>query len=350
MKKNKRSVPKTSDDGADPTLPTNLGDTHLPDVDEDVLAAWNRIKDEASPITLTANRQAKLQRMVLPYPRQMEAMTAFESVRQLGLETKGEPQLGLYIFEPTGCGKSTTAKQYARLMQRQANPGAKPVLHATIGTTGSAKGLHAAIMGALGDGFANAGNETSLRARTMRMLQSNGVELLILDEAHHAGRSGFRGDITAEIKLMLDMGVVPVVLLGTEEARPIIASSKELAGRLMSPCNLDALDWADEDDRSLWIGLLKALDRRMVKENVISKPIGLDEEELAERLNEVANGIIGQLMRIMVEAVKIATYDERCDIVVSDLAEAVDNWSIEHGFAADNPLRDLIDNFAVAAE
>lgn len=65
---------------------------------------------------------------------------------------------------------------------------------------------------------------------------------------------------------MLDMGVVPIVLLGTEEARPILASAKELAGRLMSPCKLCPLDWADEDDRELWNGLLKSLDVRTLQD------------------------------------------------------------------------------------
>ncbi len=337
-------VSNTTPDTIDPVA--NEG----PALSEEMIAAWDRIKDKASPITLSTDRQAKLRRMRLPYPRQMEAMTAFESVRLLGLKTKGQPQLGLYIFEQTGCGKSISAEQYRLLVERDCPPGTKPVLHVSLGTTGSGKQLYAAIMGALGDGFATAGNENSLRARTMRMMQSNGVQVLILDEAHHAGRSGFRGDITAEVKLMLDMGIVPIVLLGTEEARPILASAKELAGRLMSPCRLGALDWADEEDRELWVGLLTALDARMVKEGVVSQPTGLNELELAERLAEVSQGVIGQLMQVMVEAVKIATYEGREHIVVEDLAIAVDNWSIEHGFADGNPLWGLVDDVPLTAE
>ena len=190
----------------------------------------------------------------------------------------------------------------------------------------------------------------------MKMMQVNGTQILILDEAHHAGRSGFRGDITAEIKLMLDMGIVPIVLLGTEEADPILANAKELAGRLMSPCRLGALDWADEDDRDLWQGLLRSLDTRMVAEDIVSESTGLDDEVIAEALNEVTNGIIGQLMRVMLEAIRISAHSGREHIIIEDLAEAVDNWSIEHGFSEINPLWDLCDTsddghpFAEAAE
>lgn len=320
------------------------------ELDPEILAAWERIKDKASPVTTTASKQAKLQRMCLPYPRQLEAMTAYESARLLGLETRGEPQMGLNIFDATGTGKSTSADQYRRLIERDAREGTIPVLHVSLGTTGTGRQLYAAIMGALGDGFATAGNEGTLRARAMKMMQAKGVQLLILDEAHHAGRSGFRGDITAEVKLMLDMGVVPIVLLGTEEARPILASAKELAGRLMSPCKLSPLDWADEDDRELWNGLVKSLDARMVREGVTSELIGLDDPVVAENLAEVTNGTIGQLMRVMIEATKIATYDHRDHIVIEDLAEAVDNWSIEHGFASSNPLWTLVPDDAEAAE
>ena len=53
-------------------------------------------------------------------------------------------------------------------------------------------------------------------------MMAAGVELLIIDETHHGGsKSGFGGEITAELKLMLDTGRVPIVLLGTE-AVPIL--------------------------------------------------------------------------------------------------------------------------------
>jgi hypothetical protein len=329
-----------------PSAHENGGNNHEgegPELSEEMLQAWANVKDIASPVTRTAERQAKLQKLRLPYPRQLEAMTAFESVRLLGTKTKGQPQIGLNLFEDTGCGKSTAAEQYRLLIERTSPPGTKPVLHVSLGTSGSAKQLYTSIMAALGDGFATAGYESTLRVRAMKMMQSRGTQLLILDEAHHAGRSGFRGDITAEVKLMLDMGVVPIVLLGTEEAVPILASAKELSGRLMSPCRLGALDWSDEDDRELWIGLIKSLDARMVKEGIVARLTGLDDPVLAESMNEVSNGVIGQLMRIMLEAIRISTFAGREHILVEDLAEAVDNWSIEHGFSETNPLWDLCD-------
>ena len=321
------------------TLNNDISDG--PQLSEEMLDAWTKVKDVASPVSRTTTKQGKFQRIRLPYPRQLEVMTAFESVLQLGLKTKGQPQLGLNIFEPTGCGKSTAAEQYRLLVERDSPPGTKPVLHVSVGTSGTAKQLYTAIMAALGDGFSTAGFESTLRARAMKMMQANGTRVLILDESQHSGRSGFRGDIMAEVKLMLDMGIVPIVLLGTEEALPILAAARELAGRLMSPCRLGPLDWADGNDAILWTGLLRALDVRMVKDNIVSAPIGLDEPLLAECLNEVCNGIIGQLMRVVLEAIKISIYDDRDYISIADLADAVDNWSIEHKFCDENPLREL---------
>lgn len=356
MSQNESSMRATTE--PTPTIPQDPSppEANGPELCDEMILAWSKIRGKGSPVTLTASRQAKLQRLCLPYPRQLQAMMAFESARLLGLETRGEPQLGLNIFDGTGCGKSTAAIQYRLLAERSAAPGTKPVLDVSLGSTGTAKQLYASIMGALGDGFAMAGSEASLRVRAMRMMQQNGTQLLILDEAHHAGRSGFRGDITAEVKLMLDMGVVPIVLLGTEEARPILASAKELAGRLMSPCSLGALDWADEEDRKLWLGLMASLDARMVKEGIVSRPAGLADKALAEDLNQVSNGVIGQMMRIMVEAVRVATYAGRDHVVASDLAEAVDSWSIEHHFCDENPLwdqvpeTDAVDFLGIAAE
>jgi hypothetical protein len=70
----------------------------------------------------------------------------------------------------------------------------------------------------------------------MQKMDEAGVELLIIDETQHAGsKSGFSKEVTAEIKIMLDTGKVPVVLLGTEAAVPIVAQDRELAGRMFAP-------------------------------------------------------------------------------------------------------------------
>ncbi|WP_226698493.1 TniB family NTP-binding protein [Qipengyuania flava] len=324
------------------SLPDLSGKDEKSSISPTISAAFGKLSNVRASVETVVKKQAALQRIVLPYPRMLECMWAFENMLQLGLETKGQPQLGMRVFFETGTGKTTSARQHALLKQATAATGTIPVLLASLSTKGTAKQLYVSIMSALGDGFAMAGTETTLRLRTMKALREKGVQLLILDEAHHPGRSGFSGDITAELKLMLDMGELPIVLLGTDEAVPIIGADKELAGRLMAPCRLGSLDWAMEDERGLWTEFLASLDQEMVREGISRELVGIADPDVAEALNTTCGGVIGRIMRIMLTAIPLAANDGRDSIDLEDVAEAVDRWSIEHGFATENPLNVLL--------
>ncbi|MDR6126093.1 hypothetical protein QE361_003609 [Sphingomonas sp. SORGH_AS802] len=285
---------------------------------------------------------SQLMRIRLPYPRHIEAMAEIEELRLLGLEMRGEQQLALNIFSRTGTGKSTVASQYKLMRAEEDGPGVKSVLHSRLGTSGSAKDLYVSIMSELGDGFASAGNETTLRRRAMREMANAGVELLILDETQHSGqKSGFSREVTAELKIMLDTGRVPIVLLGTEAAVPLVSADRELSGRMFSPCRLDPLDMDDDDDFELWTGFVEGLDARMVSDGIVAASAGLAEEEVAFALGEVCDGVIGQAMRVMTMALRNTVRDRRDVVTMGDIAVAVDEWSLEHGFANSNPFRDL---------
>ena len=299
----------------------------------------SQVAQRSSRVALS---MSKLMRIRLPYPRQIEGMAEIEELRLLGLEMRGEQQLALTIFERTGTGKSTLAQQYKLMCNMDAPAGTTPVIHARMGTSGSARDLWVSVMAELGDGFASAGNEYSLRRRAMRAMDDAGVQLLILDETQHSGqRSGFSREVTAELKIMLDTGKVPIVLLGTEAAVPLIGADRELAGRMFSPCRLAPLDMTDVEDFELWKGFLTRLDERMQVDGILAAPVGLDDDELAEALGEVTDGVIGQLMRVMLMAVRSTVREGRDVMTMDDLIVAVDEWSIEHKFAKSNPLRNL---------
>lgn len=323
--------------------PGGSGDGKTEQLSPDMKSAFMRFRQSqlAQRSSRVALAISKLMRIRLPYPRQIEAMAEIEELRLLGIEMRGEQQLALNIFNVTGTGKSTIAAQYKLMRAQEDGPGVKSVLHARMGTSGTARDLYVAIMSELGDGFASNGNEHTLRRRAMQMMEKAGTELLILDETQHSGqRSGFSREITAELKIMLDTGRVPIVLLGTEAAVPLVAADRELSGRMFSPCRIDPLDMDDDDDFGLWQGFLAGLDARMVTDGIVTTEAGLADENLAIALGEACDGIIGQLMRVMTMALRNAIRDRRDVVTREDIAIAVDEWSIEHGFAKRNPIRD----------
>lgn len=310
----------------------------------DMQSAFQRFRKSqlAQRSSRVALALSKLMRIRLPYPRHIEAMAEIEELRLLGLEMHGEQQLALNIFSRTGTGKSTVAAQY-KLMRAQEDPkGVQSIVHARLGTSGTARDLYISIIAELGDGFASSGTEHTLRRRAMRTMAEAGVELLILDETQHSGqKSGFSQEVTAELKIMLDTGRVPIVLLGTEKAVPLVNADRELSGRMFSPCRLDPLDMSDQEDFELWQGFLGALDARMVSDGIVAAPAGLANQDLAAALGEVCDGIIGQIMRVMTMALRNTIREHRNVVTREDIAIAVDEWSLEHGFATANPIHGL---------
>lgn len=311
-----------------------------PSIDND--AATPRPGSLAARSARVAVAVAAVRRIRLPEPRQLAIHAEFDEVRLTGVEMQGMPMIGMTLFEVTGAGKTTTAEQYADRVNARAQDGEVPVLNVRLDNSGTARSLYVEMLAALGDGFALNGTEHSLRRRTLDALGDAGTELVIIDESHHGGRkSGFGGEITSSVKLLLDGGVVPVALLGTEEAVPVFAKDMELSGRLMAPCRLGRLEWQDPYDNEIWIGLLQNLDQRLVEDGVISRTFGLADEGLDQALIEATNGTIGQLMGTIRTAVREAVRDDRDHLTMEDLVTAVDAWNVGHRFVSHNPLRAL---------
>ena len=289
--------------------------------------------------TKAARAQAAFQTIRLTYAPQVEAMLTFHETLVMGADKQVTRKPCVMLFDVTGVGKTTAAQQFTALVMQDAAEGTVPVLYVRLGSSGSALQLYEAVMTGLGEGFAATKDTTTLRNRAVEMMRDAGTRLLILDETQHSEKgSGFGSAITAELKLLIDTGDVALVLLGTERAKPIIGRDRELATRVMAPCNLSPLMWHDDDDKEIWSGLLEELDAEMQRLELVSEPIDLADEALAEALCTACCGVIGQLMCVMQHSLKVAIYDNRDHIGLEDIAIAVDDWSIALGFVSENPI------------
>ena len=88
--------------------------------------------------------------------------------------------------------------------------------------------------------------------------------------------------------------------------------------------------------------LAPLLDEEMIRIGIIAEPTGLADEELALALWQACDGIIGQLMSVVRQALRISIHDDRDFISVDDLVIAVDDWSISLGLCDTNPLERLL--------
>lgn len=307
--------------------------------------AFRSLRDQKVAMRSTAATRAiaAFNTIRLPYPRQLEAMLTFQEAQDLGRAMKGRRQTAICVFDPPHTRKTTAAETFVDVANEGAEEGIRPVVFMSFGSGGGPSDMYRAILKILGEGFPATKDLEILRDRACEAMRHARTDLLMIDEAHEGGKGSAYGPrLTAELKTLLNGGHVGIVLLGTEKAEEMISKDQEFLMRTMAPCRLGALDWAVDEDRDLWIGFLSKLDEEMIRIGIIAEPTGLADEELALALWQACDGIIGQLMSVVRQALRISIHDDRDFISVDDLVIAVDDWSISLGLCDTNPLERLL--------
>lgn len=307
--------------------------------------AFRALRDANVTLRSTAAARAMIafDTIRLPYPRQLEAMLTFLEAQQLGRAMKGSKKNAVCIFAAPHTGKTTVGQQFAAVANEEAPEGTKPVVFISMGSGGGPLQMHRSILRELGEGFPATKDLEIMRDRCCEAMVEAGTELLIIDEAHEGGKgSAFGPSITAELKTLLNWGHVSIVLLGTQKAEALVRKDEEFVMRTMAPCRLGALEWADDEDRELWIEFLTGLDAEMQRIGIVGEATGLADEQLALALWQACGGVIGQLMKVVMLALRVAIHDDRNFVAVDDLALAVDEWSVAFGLSDINPLDRLL--------
>lgn len=288
---------------------------------------------------VAAKAVAEVRAMKLPFEPQLAAMGDLWETMETGQLLKGGKQIGCLMLDPTGCGKTTSAEAVAELACADDADGVVSVVHCRLPASGTAIGLFSNALAKLGDTHMNQARESRLLTHLCERLEESGTKLLVIDETQQgAATSGIGGQIAAAVKLLLDTGVVPVALLGTEKAVEVLAKDRELAGRLSAPSSLAPLNWYDDDEQEIWVNLLSSLDAQLVAQGTCVRPFGFDDIVVAEQLIEACNGTIGQLMGMVRTAVREMARDERRYLTEADVVFAIDAWCVGYGFTSHNPF------------
>lgn len=291
---------------------------------------------------MVARMIGKFEAIFIPYPPHIEFHGRCDYLQQLGRETRGLPQKGMRVLAPSGSGKTTAAEAYIRMVLSARPQGevAKPIVKVSLASATTVKKLFQSILDQFQDGFSDRGNEHSLRKRAMACFERFGSELLIIDEVQHLNfRSTASNDVTDALKALLDMGVVPIVFLGTEEAQPMFERNLQLNGRLLPPCDFKPLFAANKGDQALLRGYVERLDAEIVQLGLMPELGGLGAPWILAALHKVSGGMVGRVSRLAQAALEIAIRRGASRLEPYDLAEAVDRWAIPQAFIDVNPFR-----------
>ncbi|MBU2419155.1 MAG: ATP-binding protein [Alphaproteobacteria bacterium] len=290
---------------------------------------------------VVAEMQARFEAIFVPYPPHLELHSRCDHLRQLGLRTKGRPQKGFRVLAPTGSGKTTALDAYIASVEA-ARPRTEdfiPILKISIANDSTPRRLMTSVLDAFGDMHAHHGNEALLRRRAIACFQRFKTELLICDEVQHLNyRQGPKTDVTDTLKGLLDMGVVPIIFLGTEDAKNMFGRNLQLNGRLLPPCDLPPLDVRRPADRALFARFVTELEGVVFDQNLLPQRSNLNALGMMPALFEVSNGVIGRVSRLINVALGAAIMRGGQCLEVQDLSWAIDHWAVEQGFVKRNPL------------
>ena len=294
---------------------------------------------------IVAVKIARFRKLFVPYPRHIQLHERYDYLRQLGLETRGEPQSGLRVLAPSSSGKSKATEAYIE-RALQLNPPAKgtvPFVKMDLEKSTTTKKLLSSLLDKLGDAYSTSGNEQVLKVRAFNALQRLKVQLLFVDEIQHLKfGGGVRAEVSDVLKSMLDMGIVPIVFLGTEEAERMFRSNIQLSVRLLAPNDLKPLDPTIQSDRELFASFVRRLEAAVVSLDILSEQSDLQALGLLPGLFEASAGVVGRVSRLFEAALSLALHREAHKLEPSDLALATETYGRDNLLLTHNPFREWL--------
>ncbi|WAC59787.1 TniB family NTP-binding protein [Brevundimonas sp. SL130] len=290
---------------------------------------------------MVAERIAQFRTIFVPYPLHVEFHSRCDYLMELGRATKGQPQRGMRVLAPSGSGKTTAAQAFIRdvELRDRSEPERRRVMHVSLDRATTVKKFYTSILHKFGDSCLGRSDEITLKYRALGFFEQMGCELLFIDEVQHMAAGS--GDVTDSLKSLLDLGAIPIVFLGTEEAGEMFARNLQFNARLLQPCDFPRLRSTLDGDQRLLRGYWERLDAEIVRQKLISTSSGLFDPDFLSALHTVADGVIGRVSRLTESALEIALRRGHEAIQLEDFHLATERWALPQGFVGRNPFAEI---------
>lgn len=291
-----------------------------------------------------ANALKTFKTIYIRYDRQRAIQSRINVLRISCIGKRDEPLDGRRLSEVSQAGKSRMLTAYRdRINQSSMPDGSEPnphrVLYYELKGSQTLKMFCKKILMELHDPHWNEGNADDVLERVRVFLRAQGVELLIVDEVQHlAGDSQNKMDITDELKLFLDAGIVPVVFAGNEKSKKFFERNDQLCGRLGRPLELTPLSGGLAHDRVLFKTFCRDLDDALVAKSIMRVSSDLSGPAALKGLLAASKGRVGRIVRIVEVAMEYAVSRDADYIEIYDLSHAIETFAMPQGYITKNPF------------
>lgn len=222
----------------------------------------------------------------------------------------------LLIVAPTNNGKTMVVEKFRRDHPRGLSLDGRadiiPVLRVQMPSAADPLRFYQAILEALSAPTRRGHRLVEKEGQAMRLLHATGVKMLVIDEIHNA-LAGPTNKLSEMLNLLKNLGndlQIPLVGVGTKDALQVIHSDDQLANRF-EPFPLPR--WQDDNELQ---DLLASFERILP----LRRPSDLTNPVLARRVIALSEGILGEIVTLLVRAAETAvrTGVERIDLAMFD--------------------------------
>lgn len=226
------------------------------------------------------------------------------------------------------------------LIQMSNGGGNRPALRINFSPSGTTDSLPQSILTALGAKRPDAGSEKTQWQRAVEEMRRAKVEILLLDEFNRAAR---RQTMTAAIAIsiqewIMDPGVCPVVICGSERAAAVLRMAPAVHERLEDQIDLQPLDWLRLADRTLMRDFLGDLDATIADLGLLPALSGLDEDDVPRLLCRASAGKLRAIVKTVRVSLGLVLMRRGSAMTRGDLEEGVERYCVRQRLVRENPF------------
>ncbi|WP_404365856.1 TniB family NTP-binding protein [Sphingomonas sp. MMS24-J45] len=263
----------------------------------------------------------------------------------------GGPIDGRCLSEHSNAGKSRMIEQLVKTAAaRRAEAGLAPnpyqIIVFELDKTTSVNAFYRRILLELGDDHWDAPAKLDeLEERILHLSRKLEVEGLVGDEVQHLDRKTTDArQVTDRFKTFLNRGILPLILVGDEDAEAFFDKNPKFASRLGTPLALKPLNVQSNDrDRVLFLRFCKRLDQCMFDAAIVDEQAGLGEPGMRTQLSIVSGGHVGRICRLVCEATQHALWRGSPAVERHDFSVATRKFAMKLKWVSHDPFSAIDD-------
>lgn len=263
-----------------------------------------------------------IERLIVPHAAFVEAQQQLELFFKYAAE-KAEAE-GLAILGESGTGKTSVLNSFADMHPRRRTSSGIvcPILRATVPSAPTVKSLAGVLLEGIGAEDHQKGTENEKTSRLKRLMVETGTCMVVIDEFQHfidRNKKKIMREVADWLKVLIDDTRTTLVVAGLPSCRLVIDENEQLARRFSAALELPRFSWQIPAQRKQFVGILSCFNSEVQQSYNIPE---LHNEEMSSHLYGASGGLIGYLVKILVQTLRTAEVTNKRTIHLTDFADA----------------------------